>query len=414
MDDKQTFVIVGGGLAGAKAAEALRDEGFDGRVVLIGAERELPYERPPLSKDYLRGDYDRERLFVHDRAFYEQAGIELLLGERVTSIDTSTRDVVIGDERRIRFDGLLLATGSEPRRLPIEGAGLSGVHYLRTLADADALRSELVPGRRLVVIGGGWIGAEVAASAHAMGVEVAIIEPASTLLAASLGEELGGVYTELHRERGVAVHTGTASRRITGAQAVEGVELGDGSVLEADVVLIGVGAAPRVELAESAGMLVENGVVATNRLETNVGGIFVAGDIASAHHPFYHRRVRVEHWANALNQPAVAAKAMAGKPAVYDRLPYFYSDQYDVGMEFVGDIAGSDQVVFRGEPESREFIAFWLSQSRLVAAMNVNVWDVGDDVKRLIHSGIPLDPSELADSDVPLAEVRSAVLQTRG
>ena len=198
-----------------------------------------------------------------------------------------------------------------------------------------------------------------------------------------------------------------APQRIEGTRRVSAVALGDGRRLDADAVLIGIGATPRVELAEEAGLLVENGVVATNRLETSVDGIFVAGDVASAHHPFYHRRVRVEHWANALNQPAVAARAMLGKRALYDRLPYFYSDQYDVGMEFVGEIAGCDQVVFRGDPESREFIAFWLSRDRLVAAMNMNVWDVGDDVKRLIHSGVPLDTDELANPDVPLSDVGS-------
>ena len=405
MAARETFVIVGAGLAGAKAAEALRAEGYDGEIVLIGEEPELPYERPPLSKGYLRGESERSEARVHDEAFYVQSDVELMLGVRATGIDPEARVVQLAGRPGVRFDRLLLATGAEPRRLPIEGGGLAGVHYLRTLAQADALRAELTPGARLVVIGGGWIGAEVAASARALGVEVAIVEPAPTLLSAALGPELGGVYTQLHSDHGVELFTGAAPKQVHGSARVSAVELGDGRMLDADVVLIGIGAEPRVQLAEEAGLLVENGVIASNRLESSVEGIYVAGDVASAHHPFYRRRVRVEHWANALNQPAVAAKAMLGKPAVYERLPYFYSDQYDVGMEFVGEIAGCDEVVFRGDPASREFVAFWLSQSRLVAAMNVNVWDVGDDVKRLIRSGVPLERSDLEDAELPLSDV---------
>src|SRR4051812_5953316 len=292
MAERQTFVIVGAGLAGAKAAEALRTEGFEGRLVLIGAENELPYERPPLSKDYLRGESEREKARVHPEGFYSEHDIELMTGTRVESLDVDGSAVVFGDGARIGFDRLLLATGAEPRRLPIDGSDLAGVHYLRTIADADALRLGLGGAERLVVIGGGWIGAEVAASARQLGVEVTIIEPASVLLEAALGQELGSVYTDLHREHGVEVLNGTTPAAFEGAERVERVRTADGRTFGADVVLIGIGALPRVELAEQAGVLVENGVIATKELETNVPGVVAAGGGGSAPHPVYPPRGR--------------------------------------------------------------------------------------------------------------------------
>ena len=402
---EQTFVIAGGGLAGAKAAEGLREEGFDGRIVLIGAESELPYERPPLSKDYLRGEAERASALVHPGDFYEENGIELMLGTTVEALDAGAKHVVLDTGERHRFDTLLLATGSEPRRLPLEGSDLDGIHYLRTLADADALKAALADAHALVVIGGGFIGAEVAASARQLGLEVAIVEPAEVLLAQALGPEIGGFYTELHRDHGVEVLTGNAPTAFEGRGRVERVRLRDGRSIDADLVLVGVGAQPRVELAAEAGLLVENGIVVTSRLETSAPGIFAAGDVASAHHPFYRRRIRVEHWANALNQPEIAARAMLGKPASYDRLPYFYSDQYDVGMQFVGDTTVSDEVVLRGEPSVREFVAFWLSQGAVVAAMNVNVWDAVDDFTRLIRSRAPLTAADNVSDRAALSSV---------
>src|SRR5436190_12800306 len=408
MSDAKTFVIVGAGMAGAKAAEALRSEGFEGRVVLLGDESERPYERPPLSKGYLRGEAERDSLFVHPSSFYDEQEIELRVATRAQAIDASARSVVLTDGERLRFDRLLLAPGAEPRRLVIDGSTLAGVHYLREIGDAERLREALATAGRLVVIGGGWIGAEVAASARQLGLEVAIVEPAEVMLERALGHELGAFYGELHREHGVALHLGAMPLRFDGGNRVAAVRLHDGTKLDCDLVLVGIGASPRTELAKSAGLLVENGIVATRRLETSVPGVFAAGDVVSAHHPFYNRRVRVEHWANALNQPATAAQAMLGKDGSYDRLPYFFSDQYDVGMEFVGDPAGSDSLVFRGSLEQREFVAFWLAHGRVTAGMNVNVWDVTDQVKALIHSRSIVDPRLLADADTPLAAIVSA------
>jgi 3-phenylpropionate/trans-cinnamate dioxygenase ferredoxin reductase component len=404
-----THVIIGGGLAGAKAAEALRSEGSDGRIVLVGAEDERPYERPPLSKAYLRGEAVREAARVHSESFYDDNAIELRLGLAVEAVDRDARTAVLADGERIRFDTLLLATGSEPRRLTLPGAELPGIHYLRSLPDADALRDSFRHANRLVVIGGGWIGAEVAASARQLGLEVAIVEPAPVLLERALGRTLGGFYGELHREEGVDLHTGIAPWRFEGGQRVERVVLHNDQTLDCDVVLVGIGAVPRTELATQAGLLVENGVLTTTALETSASGIFAAGDVASAIHPFYNRRLRVEHWANALNQPGAAARSMLGKPIVYDRLPYFFSDQYDVGMEFVGDAVGSDDLVVRGDSGERELVAFWLAAGRVVASMAVNVWDVIEDAKRLITSRAVVERDRLADPSIPLDTLAPAV-----
>jgi 3-phenylpropionate/trans-cinnamate dioxygenase ferredoxin reductase component len=386
---QNAHVIVGAGLAGAKAAEALREEGFDGRVVLIGDEPEAPYERPPLSKDYLRGESPREKARVHADGFYEEHGIELRTETTVASVDVRSSNVELAGGERLGYERLLIATGARPRRLSLPGAGLDGVHYLRDFADADRLAARLRTGARAVVIGAGWIGAEVAASARQLGVDVTILEQAALPLERVLGPELGRIYADIHADHGVRFIGSAAVETIEGAERVEGVRLADGTALPADFVVVGIGVEPRTELAEQAGIAVDNGILVSEALETSAPGVFAAGDVANAHHPFYGRRLRVEHWANALNQPAVAAKAMLGKPAAYDRLPYFFSDQYHVGMEYTGYAAEWDEVVFRGNPGEREFIAYWLHDGRVVAGMNVNVWDVADDIKELIRSGAP-------------------------
>ena len=405
MPDNETFVIVGAGLAGAKAAEHLREEGFSGRLVLIGDEPERPYERPPLSKDYLRGESPRETAYVHEPGFYSEHSIELWTDTSAERLDVRVGEVVLSSGERVAYDRLLIATGAEPRRLDLPGADLDGVCYLRSLADSDALRDTFAAGGRLVVIGGGWIGAEVAASARQVGLEVAIVEPNESLLERALGRTLGAFYAEVHRSKGVELYTHASPARFEGQGRVGRVVLQDGRALDCAAVVVGIGASPRVGLTEGAGILVENGIIATKELQTSVPGIYVAGDVASAHHPFYGRRIRVEHWANALHQPAVAARAMLGKPAAYERLPYFFSDQYDVGMEFTGDAAGSDELVVRGDPDGQEFIAFWLNRGRVIAGMNVNVWDVSDPIKALITSREVVDRGRLLDPDVPLAEL---------
>jgi 3-phenylpropionate/trans-cinnamate dioxygenase ferredoxin reductase component len=405
MTSEQTHVIVGASLAGAKAAETLRSEGFDDRIVLIGAEHERPYERPPLSKDYLRGEAGREKVYVHDDRFYEEQDIDLRLGRTVTSLDTSNRELELDDGERLRYDRLLLTTGAEPRRLDIPGAELDGVLYLRSVGDSDALRERLNHGGAVVVVGAGWIGAEVAASARQRGLDVTVIEAASVPLERVLGAELGAFYRDVHTGNGVQMLLRTGVEAFEGETAVQRVRTSDGRELDCDLVVVGVGVQPRIQLAAQAGLAVDNGILVDERLQTSARGVFAAGDVANAHHPFYGERIRVEHWANALNQGPAAARNMLGRATAYERLPYFFSDQYDVGMEYSGFARSWDRVVFRGDPASREFIAFWLVEDRVVAGMNVNVWEVNADVQALIRERVAVDDRRLADPDIPLGEV---------
>ncbi|HET9078135.1 MAG TPA: FAD-dependent oxidoreductase [Acidimicrobiales bacterium] len=405
MPDQQTFVIVGASLAGAKAAETLRSEGFDGRVVLIGEEPVRPYERPPLSKGYLRGEAGFDDAAVHQQDFYRDQDIELRTSTTVTGLDPRSSEVVLEGGERMSFDRLLLATGASPRRLAVPGADLEGVHYLRTVADADALRARLATPSRLVVIGAGWIGAEVAASARQMGADVAMVEMATVPLERVLGPELGEVYLRLHDAHGVDLHMGAGVEALLGSKAVEAVRLSDGTTLPAEAVVVGVGVTPRVDLARDAGLAVDNGVLVDEHLRTSVPAIFAAGDVANAFHPRYGTRIRLEHWSSALNQGPVAARAMLGRDVVYDRTPYFFSDQYDLGMEYRGWAPAFDRVVFRGDPAEGEFLAFWLRHGTVVAAMNANVWDAGDAIEALLAAGKQVDPEVLADPGVDLRDL---------
>jgi 3-phenylpropionate/trans-cinnamate dioxygenase ferredoxin reductase subunit len=401
----QTFVIVGASLAGAKAAETLRAEGFDGRVVMIGAEAERPYERPPLSKDYLRGEVGREKVYVHDEDFYAANEIELRLGRTAARLHTSIGEVALDDGKRVRYDRLLLATGAEPRPLPVPGEALDGVLYLRSVADSDVLRERLDRGGSVVVVGAGWIGAEVAASARQRGLDVTVIDPLGVPLERVLGSEVGSIYRDIHSDHGVRMLMGTGVAAFEGSTAVERVRTSDGRTLDCDFVVVGVGVRPRAELAADAGLYVDDGILVDEHLQTSVTGVFAAGDVAMTHYPFYGRRLRVEHWANALHQGPVAARNMLGVWDRYDRVPYFFSDQYDVGMEYSGFARTWDRVVFRGDPASREFIAFWLAENRVIAGMNVGVWDVTDAIQRLIRARVAVEARRLADADVPLEDV---------
>ena len=404
MATERIFVIVGASLAGAKAAETLREEGFDGRIVLLGAEAERPYERPPLSKDYLRGEAEAKP-YVHPEPFYAENEIELRTSTTATGIDPSASTVTIGEGERLPYDRLLLTTGAEPRRLPVPGAELEGIHYLRELGNSDAIRDRLTAGARVVVIGAGWIGAEVAASARERDCEVTIVGMASVPLERVLGPEVGAIYRDIHRDHGVRFLGGTGLEAFEGAARVERVRTSSGASIDADLVVVGVGVAPRVELAESAGIEAENGILVNEHLQSSVPGVLAAGDVANAHHPLYGRRIRVEHWANALEQGPAAARSMLDTGVAYDNIPYFFSDQYDVGMEYAGYATSWDEVVFRGDVKGREFIAFWLESGRIVAGMNVNVWDVNERIRALIRSRTPVDAKRLADPDVPLEEL---------
>jgi len=407
MATDQTFVIVGASLAGAKAAATLRAEGFDGRVVLIGEEAERPYERPMLSKEYLRGEKPAAKLYVHDEGFYADNGIELMTGTRVQSLDPGAHEITLAGGARMSYSRLLLSTGAAPRRLPLPGADLPGVAYLRAMGESDALRAAITAASRVVVIGAGWIGSEVAASARHLGAEVAIVAPEAVPLVRVLGPEVGGVYRDLHAGHGVDLHLSTQIEAIVGDGAASGVRTTDGVVIEGDLVVVGVGVTPRVELAKLAGLTVENGIVVDEFLATSVPDVFAAGDVAATWNTMYNKRIRMEHWANALNQGPVAARNMLGQHTAYEKLPYFYSDQYDLGMEYNGYADDWDRVVVRGDRAGREFLAFWLKDGRVLAGMNANIWDQGDDIKALIRSGASVDPNSLADPDVPLADLLS-------
>ena len=413
-----TFVIVGAGLTGAKAAEALRAEGFDGRLLLLGDEAERPYDRPPLSKAYLRGETDRDSLYLHQDGFYATHDIELHTSTPVRSIDPAGRQLELASGERVGYDRLLLATGAAPRRLAVPGENLDGVHYLRSRRDADTLAAAAARAEHVVVVGTGWIGSEAAASLRQLGREVTLLGPDTAPLARVLGPEVGRVYRDLHADHGVRLALGTRVAGFGGHGRVEAVITSDGRTIEGDLVLVGAGAVARTELAEAAGLPVANGVLVDERLEAvGAAGVFAAGDVAAAWHPRYQRSLRVEHWANAFNQGPAAARSMLGIPTSYARLPYFYSDQYDLGMEYSGLAATWDQVVVRGDPATHAFLAFWLEDGRVVAGMHANVWDVTEAIQNLIRNGRPVDPERLADPDIPLDQVtgdRSGALATGG
>jgi 3-phenylpropionate/trans-cinnamate dioxygenase ferredoxin reductase subunit len=395
-------LIVGASLAGAKAAEELRTRGFGGRVVLIGAEPERPYERPPLTKDYLRGESERGNAYVHPEGFYAEQEIELLTGVTVTAIDPGASRVMLDDGRTLGYDRLLLTTGSEPRRLRIPGADLDGVYYLRTLADCDLLRARLAVGGRVAVVGAGWIGSEFAASARQRGLEVTVIDPQALPNERIFGSEVASFYRDVHDSRGVELLLGDGVESFEGTGAITRVRTASGREIECDFAVVGIGVVPRTGLASDAGLEVDNGIVVDAQLRTAAPGIFAAGDVANAWHPFFEQRIRVEHWANALNQGPAAAQALLGQEVSYDHIPYFYSDQYDVGMEYSGYAPQWDEVVFRGDRAGGEFIAFWLRDGRVTAGMNVNVWDVNEDVQALIRSRQQVKVAALADPGIPL------------
>ncbi|MFE3445371.1 NAD(P)/FAD-dependent oxidoreductase [Nocardia sp. NPDC059180] len=405
MTSAQHFVVVGGGLAGAKIAQALRDNDFDGTVTVLCDEEHLPYERPPLSKEHLAGKKAFDDFTVEDKPWYRDHHVDLRLGTAVTAIDPAAKTVTLPDGSTLPYDKLALATGATPRRLPIPGADAPNVYTLRTIDDSDTLIELFRSAKRLAIIGAGWIGLEVAAAARDAGVEVTIVEAADAPLLNALGPEMGAVFADLHRAHGVDLRFGVQVAEIlTHDEIALGVRLGDSTVIEADAILVAVGARPNIELAADAGLAVDGGVLVDAGLTTSDPDIVAVGDIAEQDHPVLGRRIRVEHWANALNQPAVAAASMLGKNAAYDRLPYFFTDQYDLGMEYTGYVAPGayERVVVRGDLATREFVAFWLDgANRVLAGMNVNVWDVTDRIKQLILAGEPVDPDRLADTSVP-------------
>ncbi|HZK06227.1 MAG TPA: FAD-dependent oxidoreductase [Actinomycetaceae bacterium] len=410
---EQTFVVVGGGLAGASAVTTLRGEGFKGELVLLAGEPEVPYIRPPLSKEYLMGQAERSAAQVHPENWYGDHGVDLRLGTPVESIDVVEKQAVLTGGGRLAWDKLLMATGSSARRLGGESfPEIEGVHYLRTLADSDALKDALTGGgRRVVVVGSGWIGLEVAAAARSHGNAVTVLGMEEVPLQLALGRELGTYFRDLHVRNGVDLRMQVRTAGLEHDDGnVTGVRLGDGTVVPADVVVMGVGAIPNTKLAEDAGLDVENGVKVDASLHAG-HGVYAAGDVANAFHPVLSRHLRVEHWANAQWQGEAAARAMLGRDVSYDRVPYFYTDQFDLGMEFsgYGPLMAEARVVHRGDPESGEFISFWVTgpdrAARVVAGMNVNIWDVNATIDSLIASGRGVDVARLSDTAVELTDI---------
>ncbi|OBH36696.1 pyridine nucleotide-disulfide oxidoreductase [Mycobacterium intracellulare] len=409
MANQTSFVIIGGGLAAAKAVEALRDNKFDGHIIVFADEEHLPYERPPLSKEYLAGKKSLTDFTVQNSDWYRDHNVDLRLNTRVATLDAAGHTVGLPDGTTVGYDKLLLATGSASRRPPIPGSDSAGVHYLRTYEDAVGLNNVLSEGASLAIVGAGWIGLEVAAGARQRGVNVTVVETARQPLMAALGETVGEVFATLHRDHGVDLRLETHVEEITTAAdgSATGLRTRDGSTIAADAVLVAVGAKPNIELAERAGLSVgDGGVLVDASLRTSDPDIYAVGDIAAAEHPLLGTRIRTEHWANALKQPAVAAAGMLGTPGEYAELPYFFTDQYDLGMEYVGHAPSFERVVFRGDVAGREFVGFWLDgDNRVLAGMNVNIWDVLDDVKALIRSKASVDPDTLADPRSALGEL---------
>jgi 3-phenylpropionate/trans-cinnamate dioxygenase ferredoxin reductase component len=399
-----SVVIVGGGLAGATAAFALRDHGFSGGVTLVAEEQVLPYQRPPLSKGYLRGEEPLEKAQVRPLGEYAARGIELWRGRRAVTLDPIERRLNLDDGTDLMYDALLIATGAGPRQLGATQAYLSGVHYLRTAADADALREAAAGATSIAVIGGGWIGSEVAASLRQLGHDVTLISNLPRPLERVLGPEVAEVYRGLHLEHGVKLVHGHVSG-LEGDERVAGVTLADGQRVEADLVVVGVGAVPRTKLALRAGLsTAEGGIAVDEFLRSSVPNIYAAGDVAAAWHPRFGRHLRVEHWDNAIHQGKAVAANILGANEPYVRTPYFYSDQFDLGMEYRGLAPQWGEVVIRGDLAAREFHAFWLADGRVIAAMNANLWDDAEGLQQLVESEGRVDRARLADPTVPLAD----------
>ncbi|GAA3889530.1 FAD-dependent oxidoreductase [Leifsonia kafniensis] len=409
MSNDQTFIIVGAGLAGARAAEGMREQGFDGRILLVGAEDALPYIRPPLSKEYLTGKMEQDDTFVHPAEWYAEHHVTLLPGATAVALSPGTHELTLDDGQTLHYDKLLLATGASSRRFAGPGADLIGVHHLRTFGESAHLREWLEPGlRNVVIVGAGWIGLEVASAARGYDNTVTVLGRETVPLNVAIGDEVGAVFGQLHRDNGVTVRMETGVSALLGdANGVTGVQLDTGEVVPADVVVVGIGAVPNVTLAQDAGLAVANGIVVDAAFRTLDPDIYAVGDVASVFHPVLGHPLRIEHWANAENAGRAAGRSMAGAAVSYDEIPYFYTDQFDLGMEYsgYGELTRTAQVVFRGDPVKREFIAFWVADGRVVAGMNVNVWDVHETVQRFIRTGVQVDPARLADENIALEDL---------
>jgi 3-phenylpropionate/trans-cinnamate dioxygenase ferredoxin reductase subunit len=403
----EPIVVVGGGLAAGTAVTELRESGYAGPLVLVTEEDRPPYERPPLSKDLLLGKGTEDDASVQDEAWYADHDVDLRLGTRATSLDTSARTVVAGGET-LQYDGLLLATGARPRRLAMADDSGAPVTYLRTMQDSRRIKEHLTEGARIGIIGGGWIGLEIAAAARENGAEVTVLEAAGQPLLQVLGPEVAAIFAQVHRSHGVDLRT---SAHVTGVERSGGhalVQLREGDPVTCDLLVVGVGVEPVVEPAGAAGLTIDNGIRTDAQLRTSAPHVYAAGDVANADHPVLGRPLRVEHWDTAGKHGAVAAHNLVGGHEEHDALPYFFTDQYDLGLEYVGSPgpAGFDRVVLRGDVEGLDFTAWWLRGREVVAGMHVNDWDAIEHVRRIV--GQSLDPDRLGDPSVDLADLGDA------
>ena len=410
-DDVVQYVIIGGGLAAARAVEGIREHDREGAITVVSVEPHVPYERPPLSKDVLQGKAEADVAFTHPEGWYRAQGVTLLLGKAATAISVDDRTVTLADGTVLPWDRLLLATGSVVRRLDVPGGDLPGVTYLRTMDDSLALLERLRNGGDVVVVGAGWIGLEVAAAARQHGCTVTIIEPTAAPLLALMGERIGTWFADFHVAHGVKLLLGTGVSGFSGTHHVTGVQTDAGETIAAQTVVVGVGIRPSTELAETAGVAIDNGVVTDAALRTSIAGIWAAGDVANWESTLLGRHVRVEHWANANVSGLAAGRSMAGIDVTYDPVPFFFSDQYDAGLEYAGYVPRDtdSELVVRGDTAGNEFMAFWVVPEgdgvRVLAGMHVNVWDTIDAVQALIRERTVVSREKLADPSVPLGEL---------
>ncbi len=399
----ESVLIVGAGLAAHKVVENLRKEGFEGRIALVGDEKRRPYDRPGLSKAVLLGDAEPDDLYLAKASFYDEKGVETHFGDAAVAIDREAKTVTLASGTELTYDALVLATGSRARTLDLPGAGLPGILTLRRFEDCLALKDALTPSTRLVIVGGGWIGLEAAAAAREADCEVTVLEHFALPLLGVLGERIATWFADLHRKHGVDLRTGVDVVGFTERDGrVAGVQLADGEVVEADVVLVGVGAIPNTDLAAAAGLAVENGVRVDEHLRTADPNVYAIGDIAHAHNTALGHPLRVEHWDNARRQGRLAALALLGRDDVHDWQPYFYTDQYDVSMEYLGHAGQGDEVVVRGSLGDDHFSAYWLARDTVTAAMQVNEPRLAGPLRKLV--GQVVDRGRLADPGVPLEE----------
>ncbi|MDJ0315198.1 FAD-dependent oxidoreductase [Arthrobacter sp. H35-D1] len=403
------MVIIGGGLTAATAAETLRKEGFTGPVTIVADEAEIPYQRPPLSKGFLAGKEDEDALLPLSAKWYQENNVTLLTGIAATALDPRAHTVGLSNDTSLSYAKVLLATGAAPRHIPFPGVDLKGVHTFRTKADSLAMKELFTGGgKNVVMIGSGWIGMEIAATATELGNKVALMGLEDVPLSVAIGNELGTVFANRHKEAGVQFVLPASAAEIQGTDGtVTSVLTTTGVTLPADIVIVAVGVVPNIALAKDAGLTINNGVEVTASLQTSATDVFAAGDVANAMHPATGAYARSEHWANAIASGKVAAKSMLGQTAVLDDIPYFYTDQFDLGMEYsgFGALAKDAEIVVRGSLEKREFVAFWVLEGRVVAGMNVNIWDVQEAIKALISSGRTVDTTKLADPETPLEDI---------